>query len=329
MKAVVVADDGSMSWGEAETPAPGPGEVLIEVAATAINRADLMQRRGLYPPPPGASAIIGLECAGIVAALGDGVTNVAIGSPVCALLAGGGYAEFAVAPATSVLPVPQGLDFLEAASLPEVYATAWLNLFIEAGLQEGQRVVLHAGASGVGTAAIQLCKAFGNPSFVTAGADDKIARCLELGAAAGANRRNDGMWEAAREFAGESGVDVILDPVGAGYFEENLKLLGLGGRLVLIGLMSGAKTDANLGLLMAKRLRVIGSTLRARPNAEKGTVMAQLRDRVWPKIASGSIRPVIERVYPVAEVGAAYDLVESDATFGKVVLEVNTGLSPA
>ena len=329
MKAVLVGDDSSMTWGEAQTPAPGPGEVLIQVAATAVNRADLMQRRGLYPPPPGASPIIGLECAGIVAAVGDGVTNVATGASVCALLAGGGYAEYAVAPATSVLPVPKGLDFREAASLPEVYATAWLNLFMEAGLQAGECVVLHAGASGVGTAAVQLCEAFGNPSFVSAGADDKIARCIELGATSGANRRNDGMWDAASEFAGESGVDVILDPVGAGYFEENLKLLGLGGRLVLIGLMSGAKTEANLGLLMAKRLRVIGSTLRARPNTEKAAVMAQLKDRVWPKIASGSICPVIERVYPVSEVEEAYDLIQSDATFGKVVLEVNAGLSPA
>jgi putative PIG3 family NAD(P)H quinone oxidoreductase len=328
MKAVLVADDGSMAWGKAETPVLGPGEVLIEVAATAINRADLMQRRGLYPPPPGASPIIGLECAGLVARLGDGVRGLTVGMPVCALLAGGGYAEYAVAPATSVLPIPRGLSFQEAASLPEAYATAWLNLFMEAGLREGESVVLHAGASGVGTAAVQLCKAFGSPSFVTAGEDDKVARCLELGADAGANRKQDGMWDAALDFAGESGVDVILDPVGAEYFEENIKLLGLGGRLVLIGLMSGAKTQANLGLLMTKRLRVIGSTLRARPNAEKAAVLGQLKDQVWPKIASGSIRPVIDHVYPVHEVEAAYRLVESNATFGKVLLEVNTALSP-
>ncbi|MBS03103.1 MAG: NAD(P)H-quinone oxidoreductase [Gammaproteobacteria bacterium] len=327
MRAVLVDDSGSMSWGEAETPSPGAGEVLIRVAATAINRADLMQRRGMYPPPPGASSIIGLECAGIVEAIGEGVRGLASGMPVCALLAGGGYAEYAVAPATSVLPVPQGLSFTEAASLPEVYATAWLNLFMEAGLAEGERVVLYAGASGVGTAGIQLCKAFGSPCFVTAGADDKIERCLELGADAGANRHGEGMWDAAREFAGDTGVDVILDPVSGGYFDENLKLLGLGGRLVLIGLMSGARTEANLALLMTKRLRVIGSTLRARPNAEKGAVMGQLRDRVWPAIASGTIKPVIEKVYPIAEVEDAYALVESDATFGKVVLEVDSTLT--
>ena len=326
MQAVLVNDDGAMTWGDAPKPSPGEGEVLIRVAATAINRADLMQRRGMYPPPPGASPILGLECAGVVEELGAGVTGLATGMPVCALLAGGGYAEFAVAPAASVLPVPQGLSFTDAASLPEVYATAWLNLFMEAQLRPGERVVLHAGASGVGTAAIQLCNTFDSPCFVTAGADDKIERCLKLGATAGANRHGADLWDAAGAFAGDTGVDVILDPVGGGYFDQNLRLLGLGGRLVLIGLMSGARTEANLALLMSKRLRVIGSTLRARPNEEKGAVMAQLRDRVWPAIASGTIQPVIERVYPIAEVEDAYALIESDATFGKVVLEVAPGL---
>ena len=322
MKAVIVNSDSSMSWADAEQPQVGAGDVLIRVRATAINRADLMQRRGFYPPPPGASAIMGLECAGEVAAVGDGVSRWKVGDQVCALLSGGGYAEYAIAPHGSVLPLPAGLDFEQAAALPEVFATAWLNLFIEAGLKPGEKVVLHAGASGVGTAGIQLCKAFGNPCFITAGSDEKIQACIELGASAGSNRNSGGFLEQATVFAGEGGVNVILDPVGGTYLEDNLKLLGMNGRLVLIGLMGGSKTEIELAMLMMKRLRIIGSTLRARPIDEKATVMQQLEALVWPKLASGDIKPIVDTVFPIEEVEAAHDLVASDKTLGKVILTV-------
>jgi putative PIG3 family NAD(P)H quinone oxidoreductase len=322
MKAVIVNSDSSMSWADAEQPQVGAGDVLIRVRATAINRADLMQRRGFYPPPPGASAIMGLECAGEVAAVGDGASRWKVGDQVCALLSGGGYAEYAVAPHGSVLPLPPGLGFEQAAALPEVFATAWLNLFIEAGLKPGEKVVLHAGASGVGTAGIQLCKAFGNPCFVTAGSDEKIQACIELGASAGSNRNSGGFLEQATVFAGEGGVNVILDPVGGTYLEDNLRLLGMNGRLVLIGLMGGSKTEIELAMLMMKRLRIIGSTLRARPIDEKATVMQQLEALVWPKLASGDIKPIVDTVFPIEEIEAAHDLVASDKTLGKVILTV-------
>jgi putative PIG3 family NAD(P)H quinone oxidoreductase len=325
MKAVVVQDDQVMAWSEVEKPTAGPGEVLIRVHATAINRADLMQRRGFYPPPAGASSIMGLECAGEIAAVGADVTRWQIGDKVCALLSGGGYAEYAVAPTGSVLPVPAGLDFVQAAALPEVFATAWLNLFMEAGLQVGEKVVLHAGASGVGTAGVQLCKTFGNPCFVTAGSAEKIDACIALGADAGSNRKTESFFEKATAFAGPAGVNVILDPVGGAYLEDNLKLLGLNGRLVLIGLMGGSKSEIELALLLMKRLRVIGSTLRARPVAEKAAVMAELEAKVWPAIERGEIKPIVDQVFAIEDINAAHDLVASDQTFGKVVLSISAG----
>jgi len=322
MKAIRVEEDKSLVWTDVEKPEPGKGEVCIKVHATAINRADLLQRAGHYPPPPGASNIIGLECAGEIESTGEGVSRWKKGDKVCALLAGGGYAEYTVVPEGSLAPVPRGLSFVEAASLPEVYATAWLNLFVEAGLQPREKVILHAGASGVGTAPIQLCKVFGSRCFVTAGDDSKIDRCVLLGASGGSNRHNASFMDAARDFAGSQGVDVILDPVGGAYLEANLGLLGLNGRLVLIGLMGGARTDINLALLMAKRLRIIGSTLRARPVEEKAGIMSQLVSRVWPKIESGEIKPVIDSVYPITKANEAYDHVSSDQTFGKVCLQI-------
>lgn len=322
MKAIIVDENHALHWQDTDAPAAGEGEVLIKVHATAINRADLLQRRGGYPPPPGASHILGLECAGEISEVGDGVTRWQPGDKVCALMAGGGYAEYAVAPAGSVVPMPEGLSFAEAASLPEVYATAWLNLFMEAGLSRGEKVILHAGASGVGTAGIQLCRSFGNPCFITAGNDDKIARCVELGAAGGHNRHGGSFYERAREFAGDSGVDVILDPVGGAYLADNLKLLGLHGRLVLIGLMGGNKTEIDLAQLMIKRARVIGSTLRARPTGEKAAIMSELEQKVWPRIASGEIMPIVDSVFPIEDAEGAHALVASDATIGKVVMEV-------
>lgn len=319
MKGIVVAGE-RLVWTDVERPALGVGQVRIRVEATAINRADLVQRSGGYPPPPGASPILGLECAGEVIEVGPGVGRVVPGDRVCALLAGGGYAEEAVVPAGQVLKIPAGLDAAGAASLPEVFATAYLNLYMEAGLSTGERVLVHAGASGVGTAAIQLCKAFHNPCFVTAGGADKIARCIELGADGGVDRHGDGFLAPVQTWCGPAGVDVILDPVGAAYLKDNLSALALGGRLVLIGLMGGAQTDINLATVMMKRLRVIGSTLRARPISEKAAVMDALEARVWPHLASGAIRPVIDAVFPITRAEEAHALVAGNGTFGKVVL---------
>ncbi|MEM8768511.1 MAG: NAD(P)H-quinone oxidoreductase, partial [Pseudomonadota bacterium] len=239
MKAIQV-DGAKLLWAEVESPALGVGEVRIRAHASAINRADLVQRSGGYPPPPGASPILGLECAGEVLEVGEGVDRVKVGDPVCALLAGGGYAEEVVAPAGQVLPVPEGLDFTQAAALPEVFATAYLNLFMEAGLQNGERVLLHAGASGVGTAAIQLCKVRNVESFVTAGQGEKIDRCLALGASGGWNRHDGSFVDAVKAWAPE-GVVVILDPVGGAYLSDNFAVLAVDGRLVIIGLMGGAE----------------------------------------------------------------------------------------
>ena len=321
MRVISVSEIGDLLWTEAPNLAPGPAEILIDVKATAINRADLMQRKGLYPPPPGAPQTMGLECAGVVAAVGRDVTHHQVGDRVCALLAGGGYAEQAVVDQGSALKMPENLSFEQAAAIPEVFATAWLNLFIEAGLQPGERVVLHAGASGVGTAAIQLCRAFGSESFVTAGAADKIEACLKLGAKGGQNRREGGFIDALRALWPQ-GADVILDPVGASYLAENLEALTLNGRLVLIGLMGGSRSEIDLAKLMMKRLRVVGSTLRARPLEEKASIMAELGQYVWPKISQGEIVPIIQQVFPIQAASEAQELVASDETIGKVVLKV-------
>jgi putative PIG3 family NAD(P)H quinone oxidoreductase len=294
---------------------------MIEIKATAVNRADLMQRRGLYPAPPGASSILGLECAGTIVQLGSDVTRHKIGDSVCALLAGGGYAEFAAVDEGSVIPVPKGLSFSQAAALPEVFATAWLNLFIEGGLQPSERVLLHAGASGVGTAGIQLCRAFGSECFVTVGSEDKIAACRSLGAIGGFDR-TQGSFLSALKDQWNDGVDVILDPVGASYLDDNLQALKLNGRLILIGLMGGARSEIDLAQLMIKRLRVQGSTLRSRALSEKAAIMAELQQFVWPKIEQGDIKPIVQQVIPIEQAAAAHDLVASDATIGKVVLSV-------
>jgi len=321
MKAIVV-DGKTLRWTAVPDAVAGAGEVLIRNRATAVNRADLAQRAGAYPPPPGASPILGLECAGEVVAVGAGVTRHKVGDRVCALLAGGGYAELVNVPAGQVLRIPKGLNFEEAAALPEVFATAYLNLFIEARLAVGERVLLHAGASGVGTAGIQLCKMNRSPCFVTLGSDDKLARCIALGAAGGANRHAGPFADQVVQWTDGQGFDVILDPVGAGYLKANLRSLRTDGRLVIIGLMGGAVAELEIGLMMMKRLRVIGSTLRARSVAAKTAVMDELERVVWPRIEDGSIVPVIDTVVPIEETTRALDLVASDQTFGKVVLAI-------
>jgi len=313
---------GQLIWAETAAPIAMAGEVLIQIKATAINRADLLQRAGLYPVPSGASPILGLECSGEVASLGEGVTGFEIGDKVCALLVGGGYAEQVAVPAGQVLPLPKGLDLIQGAAIPEVFATAYLNLYRLAALTPGEKVLLHAGASGVGTAAIQLCKAFANPCFVTAGSAEKINSCIELGAQGGSNRNDESFAEAVAKWTDGSGVDVILDPVGGRYLEDNLKSLSLDGRLVLIGLMGGAEAQVSLGLMLIKRLKVIGSTLRALSVERKAAVMAELGQRVWPLFEDGSIKPIVEASLPIGEVQKAHELVASNSTVGKVVLSI-------
>jgi putative PIG3 family NAD(P)H quinone oxidoreductase len=325
MKAIVV-DDKALQWRDVPDPTPGVGEVLIRNRATAINRADLAQRAGAYPPPPGAGPILGLECAGEVVAVGEGVARYRVGDKVCALLAGGGYAQLVNVAAGQVLRIPQGLSFEQAAALPEVFATAYLNLFMEARLAVGESVLLHAGASGVGTAAIQLCAMNHSPCFVTAGSDDKIARCVALGAAGGANRRTEAFAEAFADkvaaWTDGRGFDVILDPVGAQYLKANLRSLRVDGRLVVIGLMGGANTELELGLMMMKRLRIIGSTLRARSIAAKAGIMDELLRVVWPLLDAGTITPIIDTVVPITEAARAHEIVAADQTFGKVVMSI-------
>lgn len=321
MKAIVVRGQ-ALAWEETDEPPVGPGEVRMENHATAVNRADLAQRAGGYPPPPGASPILGLECAGVVTAVGEGVARVAVGDEVCALLAGGGYAETVVAPAGQVLRKPANLSFEEAASIPEVFATAYLNLYIEAQMGRRERALIHAGASGVGTAALQMGKAFGNPMFVTAGSRAKIERCIALGADAGFDRHGGDFSEAVMEWSGGEGVDVILDPVGGPYLGSNLGCLAIDGRLVVIGLLGGASAELPLGSMMVKRQRIIGSTLRARSIAAKATIMDDLKARVWPRLASGEIKPVIDTVLPIQETARAHELIAGNRTFGKVVLRV-------
>jgi putative PIG3 family NAD(P)H quinone oxidoreductase len=321
VKAIVV-EGSELVWRDVPDPAPARGEVLIRNHASAINRADLVQRSGGYPPPSGASPILGLECAGEVVAVGDGVTRFAPGDRVCALLAGGGYAESVTVPAGQVAPMPRGLSFAEAAALPEVFATAYLNLFMEAKLARGERVLLHAGASGVGTAAIQLCRANHNPCWVTAGNATKIQRCIALGAVDGAERHTRPFAECVPAWTDGEGFDVILDPVGAAYLADNLKCLRNDGRLVLIGLMGGATAELPLALLMMKRLRIIGSTLRARSIAAKATVVDELVAEVWPLIEAGAIKPIIDAQFPITAADKAHALVASNETFGKVVLTI-------
>jgi putative PIG3 family NAD(P)H quinone oxidoreductase len=321
MKAIQI-DGEDLIWGEYATPTCGPSEIRIQVKATAINRADLLQRAGGYAPPPGASQIMGLECAGEVVELGSEVDGFEIGDGVCALLAGGGYAEQVTVPSGQVLPIPSGLSFSEAAALPEVFATAYLNLYMEGELKAEERVILHAGASGIGTAAIQMLKHTDNPCFVTVGSQGKLDQCIALGAEGGSIRHEGPFLVAAQQWAGQKGVDLILDPVGAGYLINNLTVLGLGGRLVLIGLMGGIESDINLALLMMKRIRVIGSTLRARPIAEKTEVMQGLLRDVWPKIESGEIKSIIDTQFPIREMSQAHTLMAGNGTVGKIVLNV-------
>lgn len=308
--------------GQRPVPKPGQGEVLIKVAAAAINRPDVLQRQGKYPPPPGAPDTLGLDVAGTVVAVGPGVSSPKVGEQVCALVAGGGYAEYAVAPAPQCMPVPKGFSMAEAASLPETYFTVWTNVFDRGRLKAGETFLVHGGASGIGTTAIQLAKAMGARVFATAGTAEKCAACEKLGAEKAVNYKTEDWVEIIKQATGGEGVDVILDMVGGDYTPKNLELLRTEGRVVQIAFLRGNKTQIDLNPIMRKRLTLTGSTLRPRSVAEKGEIAAALRARVWPLFESGKLKPVIHASFPLARAADAHAMMDADQHTGKIVLTV-------
>lgn len=301
-------------------PQPGAGEVLIEVAAAGINRPDVMQRQGGYKPPPGASDIPGLEIAGRISSLGEGVSGWRVGDPVTALVAGGGYAEYCTAPAPQCLPIPKGLDAIKAGALPETFFTVWTNVFDRGRLKSGESLLVHGGSSGIGTTAIQLAHAFGARVFATAGSAEKCAACQQLGAERAIDHRREDFVAVIQEATGGKGVDVILDMVGGSYINRNLKVLAMEGRLVQIAFLEGAKAEIDLGQIMMRRQTVTGSTLRPRSVAEKGAIAAALREKVWPLLDAGKVAPVIYKTFPLSEAAEAHRLMESSRHIGKIVL---------
>jgi putative PIG3 family NAD(P)H quinone oxidoreductase len=327
MRAIVVREPGDesvLAIGEVPAPTLGRTDVRIRVVATAVNRADLLQRQGFYAPPPGASPILGLECAGTVAEVGAEVRTVRPGDRVMALLAGGGYAEEAVVDQGSVLPVPDTLSDEEAGAWPEVFLTAYSNLFMDGlgALRAGESALVHGGGGGVGTAAIALMKEAKQPCYVTVGSPEKAARCLDLGATAAIDYRSEDIAERVKALTGGRGVDVVLDHIGARYLACNLDALAVGGRLVEIGLMGGAQTEINLAQLLLRRLAVIGSTLRSRSPADKAAIVGGFRARFGAALGAGRLRPVIDRVLPLADAAEAHRLMKASAHFGKIVLHV-------
>ncbi|UVK95282.1 zinc-binding dehydrogenase [Pseudomonas atacamensis] len=313
--------EGQVAWVEEPSPTCDVGQVRIRVAAAGLNRADLLQKAGLYPPPPGASQVLGLECSGVISEVGAG-SSWQVGDRVCALLAGGGMAEEVVVDGRHVLPVPEGVSLIEAAALPEVYATVWLNVFQLAALKPGEKILLHAGASGIGSAAIQLCKAFGNPCWVSVGSAERLAYCEALGAQGGVVRTDD--LQSLRDFGP---FDVILDPVGGNYSALNLKLMALDGRWVLIGLMGGREATLDLAQVLAKRVQLLGSTLRSRGDQFKADLLSDLGQHVWPLFAEGRLRPQLAKAFAVKDAEAAFAELASNTVAGKLVLVINEGLS--
>ncbi|WP_133739981.1 NAD(P)H-quinone oxidoreductase [Actinorugispora endophytica] len=325
MRAIAISEPGGpdvLTWREVPDPEPGPGEVLVEVAATAVNRADVNQRQGSYPPPPGASEYPGLECSGRVAALGPGTDGSGwrVGDEVCALLAGGGYAERVAVPVGQLLPVPAGVGLVEAAALPETACTVWSNVFMTAALGPGESLLVHGGGSGIGTFAIQLARARGARVLTTAGSPEKLARCLELGAVAAVNHRTEDFAARVREETGGAGVDVVLDIMGGSYLDANLRSLAVGGRLVVIGLMGGRRAELDLGRMLVRRLSVHATTLRSRPLAEKAEIVSQVAGQVWPLVGKGTVRPVVDRVLPLRDAAEAHRIMESGGHVGKILL---------
>jgi tumor protein p53-inducible protein 3 len=325
MNAIVVekgAGEPVLTWQEVADPDYGSDEVLVAVQATAVNRADLSQARGNYPPPPGVTDILGLEMAGTIRAVGENVPVWQVGDRVCALLPGGGYAELAAVHHQMLLPLPDDWTFEQGAAVPEVWYTAFVNLFLEGSLQAGETVLLHAGASGVGTAAIQLAREAGATAIITAGSSEKGAACLELGAAVAINYKQQDFLAETLAATGGEGVDLILDPVGGSYLTRNLQALRPFGRLVNIGLLGGREGEMDMGLLLRKRLRLIGSTLRNRPLKEKIEITRQFRERFWSLLVDGRLQPVIDTTFPLPEAQAAHDYVAQNRNTGKVVLLV-------
>jgi putative PIG3 family NAD(P)H quinone oxidoreductase len=323
MRAVTVSEPGGpdvLSLSEQPDPEPGPGEIVIAVAATAVNRADLLQRQGVYPPPPGASEIIGLECSGTVAAVGPEVEGWQVGDEVCALLAGGGYATRVCVPAGQVMPVPKGIDLVTASALPEVACTVWSNVFMVAGLQPEENFLVHGGAGGIGTFAIQLASALGARVLTTAGSEEKLGVCADLGAEVTINYRDVDFVEAVREATDGHGADVILDNMGASYLGRNVAALATEGRLVIIGMQGGTKGELDISVLLRKRGAVVATALRSRPVAEKTAICAAVAEHVWPLVADGRIRPIVHTTMPLADAGAAHALMEESGNVGKILL---------
>ncbi len=325
MRAVIAREAGGpevLSVGELPDPEPGPGEVVLDVAAAGLNRADLLQRQGFYPPPPGASDVIGMECSGTVSAVGEGVTGWAVGDHACALLAGGGYAERVAVPAGQLMPVPAGVDLVTAAALPEVACTVWSNVFMIAGLKPQETLLVHGGAGGIGSFAIQLAHQLGARVLTTAGTAEKRAACEALGADVAIDYREQDFVAEVKEATDGRGADVVLDNMGAKYLDRNLDALATEGRLVIIGMQGGTRAELDINKLLRKRAAVIGTTLRARPTAEKSAICGSVVEHVWPLVAEGLVRPVVGRTLPLAEAAAAHALMESGEHSGKILLTV-------
>lgn len=323
MHAVVITEPGDpdvLRWTEVADPVPGPGEVLVDVAASGVNRADLMQRQGFYPPPQGAPPYPGLECAGTIAATGPGVAGWKPGEEVCALLAGGGYAEKVAVPQGQLLPAPASVGLIEAAAFPETACTVYSNVFLAARLAPGETLLVHGGASGIGTMAIQLAKQAGATVAVTAGSAEKLAACRELGADIAINYRADDFVQRVREATGGRGADVILDIIGAAYLDRNVDALAADGRIVTIGMQGGRRAELDLGKLMAKRGAIMATTLRARPPEQKAAIVAAVREHVWPLIDAGKIRPVIYRELPMTQAPEAHRIMAASTHTGKILL---------
>jgi putative PIG3 family NAD(P)H quinone oxidoreductase len=323
MRAITISSPGGpevLTLSEVPDPAPAPGEVLIDIVAAGVNRADLLQRQGMYPPPPGAPPYPGLECSGLIAAAGQGVTDWHAGDEVCALLSGGGYAERVAVPAGQVLPVPDGLTVAQAAALPEVACTVHSNLVTLAGLTAGDALLVHGGASGIGTMAIQLGRELGARVMCTAGTAAKLDRCRELGAELAISYASEDFVAAVSDFTGGRGADVILDIMGACYLERNVTALAPGGRLVVIGMQGGTRAELDLNALLRKRASVHATSLRSRPAAEKAAIVTAVRNQVWPMVRSGAIHPVIDTVLPLADAADAHRLMESGDHVGKILL---------
>ncbi|CAM5514429.1 NAD(P)H quinone oxidoreductase [Streptomyces avidinii] len=323
MHAITIEQPGgpdALVWAEVPDPVAGDGEVLVEVVASAVNRADVLQRQGFYNPPPGASRFPGLECSGRIVAIGPGVSGWSVGDEVCALLAGGGYAQKVAVPAGQLLPVPAGLDLVTAAALPEVVATVWSNVFMVAGLRPGETLLVHGGSSGIGTMAIQLAKAVGARVAVTAGGKEKLDRCAELGADILIDYREQDFVQELKAATDGAGADVILDIMGGKYLSRNVDALAVNGRLAIIGLQGGVKAELNLGALLAKRAAITATTLRARPLEEKAAIVAAVREHVWPLVGTGRVRPVVHATYPVREAAEAHRVLESSTHVGKLLL---------